>query len=71
MSVTFILNHINKSSDHAKIYIVHMTLLVYKRLEEWSQFLHLLDSCLLHYVLSSDSKAITLQKGVTTPYISF
>ena len=48
-----------------------MTLLVYKRLEEWSQFLHLLDSCLLHYVLSSDSKAITLQKGVTTPYISF
>ena len=48
-----------------------MTLLVYKRLEEWSQFSHLLDSCLLHYVLSSDSKAITLQKGVTTPYISF
>ena len=48
-----------------------MTLLVYKILEEWSQLLLLLDSCLLHYVLSSDSKAITLQKSVTTPYISF
>ena len=32
---------------------------------------HLLDSCLLQYLLSSDSNAITLQKGATALYISF
>ena len=33
--------------------------------------LQLLDFCLLQYLLSSDSKAITLQKGATALYISF
>ena len=32
---------------------------------DFNYSLHLLDSCLLHF-LPSDGKAITLQKGVTT-----
>ena len=49
-----------------------MTLLVYKLFEEYFNYLlHLLNSCLLHYLLSSDdSNAITLQKVVITSYIS-
>ena len=51
-----------------------MTLLVYKLLEECFQLLITLVisyTCLLHYLLSSDSNAITLQKVVITSYISF
>ena len=36
-------------------------------LEKSFQLLHLLDFCLLHYLLSSDSKAMA--KNVKTPYI--
>ena len=36
-------------------------------LEKSFQLLHLLDFCLLHYLLSSDSKAMA--KSVKTPYI--
>ena len=44
-----------------------MTLLVYKlSRNDLNYSLHLLDSCLLHYLLPSGSKAITLQKGATT-----
>ena len=44
-----------------------MILLVDKfQRNDFNYSLHLLDSCLLHYLLSSDSKAITLGKGAIT-----
>ena len=65
----FIKNHIENPIDHAKIY---MTLLIYKNIQSnyLSYQLHLLDFCLLRYLLSSDSKAMTLHTlhtSVITP----
>ena len=59
LSIIFILNHINNLIDPAKIY---MTLLATINIQSnyFNFQVHLLDFCLLHYLLSSDSKAMTL-----------
>ena len=45
--------------NHIECNKLYMTLLVHKHLEKSFQLLHLLDFCLLHYLLcKSDSKAI-------------
>ena len=45
--------------NHVECNKLYMTLLVHKHcLEKPFQLLHLLDFCLLHYLLSSDSKAM-------------
>ena len=56
--------------NHIECNNVYMTLLVHKKAyrDHFSYYLHLLDFCLLHYLLSSDSKAMA---KVSKLHISF
>ena len=56
--------------NHIKCNKLYMTLLVHKHIQEKSfQLLHLLDFCLLHYLLSSDSKAIAKVSKLHTSFL--
>ena len=56
--------------NHIECNNVYMTLLVHKKTyrDHFSYYLHLLDFCLLHYLLSSDSKAMAKVSKLHTSF---